>query len=352
MHRGAQAQHSVNHVRVWPQYLRERFLANDSIPGSDVKLSKAHAGAGPRVLFMGMPGAFSLPPLAALLAANIPVAAVLVPAARPLRSDVPPVHPVRPATIASDLPLITRFAERTIIHLAWEHAIPVYQVGRLDDADVLALARDLAPTTICVACFPAILPPALLAIPTLGALNVHPSLLPAYRGPAPIFWVFRRGEHRTGVTVHLMDPGIDSGDIVAQEAFELPDGISGRMVNQRCAEIGAQLLVGAVEAMAKGRLVRVRQDEARASYFSWPTAADFEVPTTRPARWAFNFIRGADEWGGPFEIVTGNERIAVRTVRDWSPDGRLASPFMIEGNEIVVQFSPGILRAVLASPHQ
>ncbi|HBY98026.1 MAG: formyltransferase family protein [Ardenticatenaceae bacterium] len=324
-------------------------MANDSIRGLDVKSSKPGASDSPRVLFMGMAGAFSLPPLAALLAAGIPVAAVLVPALRPLMPETPPVRPVRPVPVASDLPLVTPFAERTIIHLAWEQGIPIYQVGRLGDPAVLTLARNLAPTAICVACFPAILPPALLAIPPAGALNIHPSLLPAYRGPAPIFWVFRHGERRTGVTVHLMDAGIDSGDIVAQEAFELPVGISGTEVNRRSAEIGARLLVEAVQAAGNGNLTRRPQDEREATYFSWPTAADFELATTRPARWAFNFIRGADEWGRQFEIVVAGQHIPVETARDWSPDARLATPFRVEGDEILVQFSPGVLRAVLAT---
>lgn len=296
---------------------------------------------------MGVPGAFSLPPLAALLEAGVPVAAVFVPAPRSLPPGTPAVQAVRPARVASDLPLATPFAGRIIIHLAWERDIPVYQVGRLGDPAVLGLVRELAPTVIGVACFPAILPPALLSIPAAGALNVHPSLLPAYRGPAPVFWIFRQGEGRTGVTVHLMDEGIDSGDIVAQAAFELPDGISGTEVSRRCAEIGARLLVEAVQAIGRGALPRRPQDEGAASYFSWPTAADFEVPTTRPAQWAFNFIRGADEWGRPFEIVTGEERIPVRAALDWSPDAQLDAPYVVEGDEILVQFGPGVLRAVL-----
>ncbi|HYN88682.1 MAG TPA: methionyl-tRNA formyltransferase [Ardenticatenaceae bacterium] len=307
------------------------------------------AGTGPRVLFFGTPGAFSLPPLAALSDAGLEVVAVFVPAPRPLLPGAPPIRGVQPVATPVELTLLRPEAEHSVIELAWARRVPVYQVGRLRDPAVLSLARELAPTTICVACFPAILPPELLAIPTSGALNVHPSLLPAFRGPAPIFWVFRQGERRTGVTVHLIDAGLDTGDIVAQEGFELPDGILGTEVNRRCAEIGGRLLVEAVEAMADGRLDRQAQDEDRASYFSWPAAADFELSVTRPARWAFNFMRGADEWQRPFEVVSGNERIPVRAALDWWPDRRLERAWVVQGNEILVQFTPGVLRAVLAS---
>lgn len=321
---------------------------NDKILSGQGRPGRVNATGPLQVLFLGTRAAFSLPPLRALLAAEITVAGVWLPAPRPLLQGLPAVRALHHAAV-SELPLLAQPAEEpTIVELAWEREIPVYQVGRLDDPAVLDLARELAPTFICVACFPAILPPALLAIPAAGSLNVHPSLLPAYRGPVPIFWIFRHGERRTGVTVHLIDPGIDSGAIVAQEGFDLPDGISGSAVDRRCADIGGRLLVESVRGLVAGTLTPRPQDEAAASYFSWPTAADFELPVTRSARWAFNFVRGADEWELSFEIVVGDERIPIRAVRDWSSDGRLPAPYLIQGDEILVQFTPGILRAVLA----
>src|SRR6266536_191528 len=114
--------------------------------------------------------------------------------------------------------------------------------GGFSNPGTIRVLTEYQPETICVACFSKRIPRDILDIPRLGCLNVHPSLLPANRGPEPLFWTFREGNQRTGVTIHLMDEGMDTGPIVAQEALEIPDGISYTQLEAQCAELGGKLL--------------------------------------------------------------------------------------------------------------
>jgi methionyl-tRNA formyltransferase len=229
-----------------------------------------------------------------------------------------------------------------VLDLAWERDIPVLEVGTLTSPECIGALAATAPDLICVACFPRLLPPALLALPRFGCLNLHPSLLPAHRGPAPLFWAFRAGDARTGVTLHIMDERIDSGDILLQKALRIPDGITGSALEEACAVDGAGLMLEAVRALPAGGLVGRPQNEADASYESWPTLADLEVPTARPARWAYNFIRGAGEWY-PLTVSAGGRRFCVRRAIAWTLEEGFSAPYRLCGDEAWIRFSPGVL---------
>ena len=215
-----------------------------------------------------------MPPLEALLADGLPVCGVVMPAAGGLASAAPVIRK-RPISVArSHIPLLTPYMNRTIAQIAWERDIPVIEVGRLSSPETLEALAGFRPDVICVACFPQRLPRALLEVSPLGCLNVHPSLLPAYRGPSPGYWVLRSGERQTGVTIHLMDERLDTGDILMQQAFEIAPGITPDALEQQCAILGGPLLARAVRALAAGTAVRTPQDPSRASYYSWPDEAD------------------------------------------------------------------------------
>jgi methionyl-tRNA formyltransferase len=239
---------------------------------------------------------------------------------------------------------------RTIAQIAWERSIPVVEVGALVSARTLEALAAFQPDVICVACFPQRLPRALLTLPPLGCLNLHPSLLPAYRGPSPGFWVLRNGEPYTGVTIHLMDEHLDTGDILLQQAFEIPEGISSAALEQECATLGAPLMARAVRALASGTAARTPQPTEGSSYYSWPKDEDFSVPVARPARWAFNFIRGVADWAGPLELRINHERFPVRQALDYQPDARLGQPYRRAGDELWAQCEPGVLHVLLSQP--
>lgn len=228
----------------------------------------------PVCLYFGTTGEFSIPPLEGLLADGLTVCGVVMPAAGGLASAVPVIRRAPARVGRASIPLLTPFMNRTIAQIAWERDIPVIEVGRLSTSETVEALAAFRPDVICIACFPQRLPRALLDLPPLGCLNVHPSLLPAYRGPSPGYWVLRKGDRATGVTIHLMDEQLDSGDILMQQAFEIPPGITPAALEQQCAILGGPLLARAVRALAAGTAVRTPQDPARASYYSWPDEAD------------------------------------------------------------------------------
>jgi methionyl-tRNA formyltransferase len=179
----------------------------------------------------------------------------------------------------------------------------------------------------------------------LGCLNVHPSLLPENRGPAPLFWTFREGADSTGVSVHLMTGELDAGDIVEQGVVAAPEGISGEEMDRRCSELGGALLVRSVRGLAAGTAIKRPQAPHRASYNGWPVAADFEVPVSWTARRAFRFIRGVSDWGTPPVILVNDERFRVRAALSYAEGQFLPVPYVRDGSELRVQFTPGVLRA-------
>jgi methionyl-tRNA formyltransferase len=206
------------------------------------------------VTFLGMAGAFSLPPLEALLAAGVAVREVVLPGTEN--------RPMAPRATEGGLPVLTPYAERSIVHLAWERAIPVWEV-----ADLGALAP---PDVLVVACFPRLVPRAVWSRARL-AVNVHPSLLPDNRGPAPLYWTFRLGQRRTGVTVHLLADRADAGDILAQREVHIPDGMAEAELELQLARLGGELLVQVLRDFERDRLRPLPQDESRATSHPWPS---------------------------------------------------------------------------------
>lgn len=295
-----------------------------------------------KIIFFGMQGVLSLLPLQALLEAGAEVKAIVIPADQTTVSPPRLIQPPRPAH--TDLPILNPYLNYNIVHLAWEYNIPIWQIDSLSDPHTLALLADFRPNFIVVACFPYLFPSALLELPRLGCLNLHPSLLPAYRGPLPLFWQAYFGERQTGVTLHFLNQSLDTGDIVSQVTFDWPEGTSLGELEQRSGLAGAQLLVEAVRRLTQGEtLPRQPQPQAGSSYFSFPTAEDFHIPTTWEARRAFNFIRAARaDW--PLVIAAGEHYFPVGQALDYEANLMLDQPYRFEGGEVWIQFRPGVLR--------
>ena len=261
------------------------------------------------VVFFGMTGRFSPPPLRALLRAGIDVRAVILPALPGSPPLAPITFPPRPSRRRA-LPLAGAPAEPNILEIAREAGIDVYEVGSLAAPETLALIRDLAPDALCVACFNRRLPPALLAMARLGCLNVHPSLLPDNRGPDPLFWTFQRDDRETGVTIHLMDTGLDTGPILAQRPIPIPEGITEAALERACAETGGDLLVSALRGLANGSLTPRPQDPARATTYPLPSPDDYTITGDKPARWAYTFASGLIGRQQSIRIVTADAHLS------------------------------------------
>ena len=274
----------------------------------------------PRVLFLGMQGRFSYAPLRALLEAGIQVCAVVIPAKTGYDMELPAIQKQEQFPLShSILPVLNFSINSSILDVARERNIPVWKVWQLSNPETIRVLTLYQPDMICVACFSKRIPREILNIPRLGCLNVHPSLLPANRGPEPLFWTFRDGNEQTGVTIHLMDEGLDSGAIVAQEAIEIPDGINYPELEQLSAELGGKLLAQSVWDMYNGVAVVVRQDETKSSYHPFPTDNDFVVPVADwHARHVYNFICGVASWENPIHLLVGNKTMYVKKAISYS----------------------------------
>jgi methionyl-tRNA formyltransferase len=282
----------------------------------------ARSTRSPRILFLAMQGNFSYPPLKALLEAGIEVCAIVIPAEKALKGDpgIPAIR-LREQSLPSRsmLPVLQSTIHTSILQLAWEREIPVWEVTRLSDPETISALAAYQPDVICVACFSKRIPRAILDIPRLGCLNVHPSLLPTNRGPEPLFWTFHEGGQQTGVTIHLMDEGMDTGQIVAQEVVEVPDGITYAQLEAQCAESGGRLLARSVLDLYNGVAALVPQDETKSSYHAFPSVDDFVVPVTEwSARHVYNFICGLASWGTPLILQVGNNALHVKTAISYS----------------------------------
>lgn len=301
-----------------------------------------------RVLFFGMDGVFSRAPLAALLdsqqvcAAIVPRPMQSLPAAEPMRLLPPPNAP------ESDVPILFQPNELNAIGMAWNEGIPVYEVESLSHPTLARLAG-LKPDVICVACFPRLLPEKLLRLPKYGAMNLHPSLLPAYRGPSPLFWIFHDGLEHAGITLHLMDVHADTGDIVSQKPLALPDGITYSQAERVCSEEGARLMVEALRSIQDGKFRRTPQPQMNAPRAPNPTEQDYIITSDWPARRAFNFIRGIAEWNHPMTLDLSGERFIVREVISFDESEIMREPLQQIGERWKIRFAQGTLTAILHS---
>lgn len=281
-----------------------------------------------RTIVLGMRGTFTAEAFRALLASGCGVTGLVV--AGPRGSGWRRLNPRR--VLAADPP--------TAVEIAWDAGLPVIEVGWVDAAALGALDA-LEPDLVAIACFPWLLPRPWRARPPRGCVNIHPSLLPAYRGPAPLFWQFRAGETRTGVSVHVVDGGADTGGLIAQQAVTFPDGIDTAEAEVLTARAGARLLA---DWIAAGKTVGPRQPSEGASKQPAPDEAARVIPASWPVRRAFNFIRGARAWG-PFAIDTAEGRIAVHDAIAMEEAASLGSPLRRSGPDLLVQFTPGVLLA-------
>ncbi len=293
------------------------------------------ANKGARLLLFGTMGVLAHGVLAGLLAGGHTVVGVVIAGERFARLAPPP-------PIASELPMLPSFVEQSIAALAWERALPTWSVGRIG-AEALALLESLAPDAVVVACWPHRLPGAVLGLPRWGWLNVHPSLLPHYRGPAPLFWQLRAGARHGGVTIHRMSERLDEGPILAQRAFPFPAGATGPALDALAARHAARALLDVLAALEAGGHPLGHPQPTGGSYQGWPTEAEFVVPRRWSARRAWNFMRGTAEWGVPFTIPLPAGSLRVQEVLDVAPQARLGTSYSRGEGYGLVQFSPGVV---------
>lgn len=229
-----------------------------------------------KILFMGTPE-FAVPSLNALLGAGHTVCGVFTQPDKPKNRGM-------------------KLLPSPVKVCALSHEIPVFQPAKMRDREALGYLRELDPELIVVAAYGKILPSEILDYPVKGCINVHSSLLPKYRGAAPINWAILNGEAVTGVTIMHMAPALDAGDIIAQASTPIGADETAPTLTARLAELGAELLVSAVEAIGAGTAARTPQDEADSTYAPMLSRELSPMDWSKPARTLHDQVRGLLPW--------------------------------------------------------
>ncbi len=242
-----------------------------------------------RVVFMGTPQ-FGVPSLRALHENGYEVAGVFC-------------QPDRPKGRGNKL------MPCPVKELALSLGLPVFQPNRMrmDGAEML---KSLSPDLCVTVAFGQILSEENLAVPAIGTVNVHSSLLPKYRGSAPINWALICGETVTGVTTMMTDKGMDTGDILLQREYHIPDGMAAGELTEKLSELGAELLIETIRKIEAGNCPRVPQESEKATYYSMLKKEMGQLDFTKPAQEIVHLVRGVDPWPGAYTFA-GKDMVKV-----------------------------------------
>jgi methionyl-tRNA formyltransferase len=284
-----------------------------------------------RIVFMGTP-AMAVPSLLALIEAGHEVAAVVTQPDRPKgRGGRVAVSPVKAA--------------------ATERGIPVLQPERVKEPGFVEAFGALSPDAAVVIAFGQILPRALLDIPKFGCINIHASLLPHYRGAAPINWAIARGERETGLTTMRMDPGMDTGPVYLTAATPIGPEEDAEELTERLSEMAGPLIVETLEKVAGG-LAPTPQDDGAATYAPLLTREDGRIRWDRPAREVVDHVRAFVPWPGSFTAYRG-ERWKVTRAKMGESHARGAEPgtiLRVDGDSLLVAAGDGSIRIFALQP--
>ncbi len=248
-----------------------------------------------RIVFMGTPE-FAVPSLNALLEAGHQVCGVFCQPDKPVGRHQNKLQPPPVKVVAQ------------------EHDIPVFQPTKLRDGTALAQLQEWNPELIVVAAYGRILPDEILHLPPKGCINVHSSLLPRYRGAAPIHWAIVNGDEETGVTIMDMATELDAGDIISQVKTPIDSEETVEMLHDRLAQLGGTLLVQTVADIAAGTAVRTKQEASQVTYAPMLSRALSPINWKRTAKEIHNQVRGLVPWPATSTDIFGGETVKVFSV--------------------------------------
>lgn len=196
-------------------------------------------------------------------------------------------------------------AMSAVKELALKYDIPVFQPEKLRYPESVKVIEKAKPDMIIVAAFGQLLPKVVLDIPKYGCINVHASLLPAYRGAAPIQWAILDGQKETGITIMYMNEGLDTGDILLQKTVAIADDETGGSLHDKLAELGAEALAEAIPGVLDGSLQPLKQGEMTTAYAKQLTKEMGRLDFTKSAVELERYIRGLNPWPGTFTTLDG-----------------------------------------------
>lgn len=221
---------------------------------------------------------------------------------------------------------------------AMAHDIPVYQPVRVREESFVGTLRELQPDVIVVVAFGQILPESILNIPPYGCINVHASLLPRYRGAAPMQWAIINGEEETGITTMYMAKGLDTGDIIDTVVIPIDPKETGETLHDKLSAAGGKLILQTLEELEAGTAKRIPQDDAKSSYAGMLTRELGEIDWTKSAVEIERLIRGLNSWPSAYTYLHG------KTLKIWDAD--VAQSDARQEETALSKTAPGTVTAV------
>lgn len=277
-----------------------------------------------RVVFMGTPD-FAVPTLEALIEKHEVVGVVTQPDKRKGRGKAMAFTPVK--------------------EKALEHNIPVYQPVKVREEEFIDTLRELAPEVIVVAAFGQILPESILNMPKYGCINVHASLLPKYRGAAPIQWSVIDGEKETGVTIMYMEKGLDTGDMIDRVVVPIDSKETGESLHDKLAAAGGPLLLEVLDKLEAGTAVRTPQNDAESCYAKMLTKDLGKIDWNKDAAAIERLIRGLNSWPSAYTAFHDKTlKIWDADVEEKSTDAQPGTVVEVTADAIYVQTGSGLLK--------
>jgi len=246
-----------------------------------------------KIVFFGTPE-FAVPSLEMLIKEGYEVAAVVT-------------QPDKPKGRGN------KMSEPPVKEFALKYGINVLQPNKIKTSEFVEQIRSISPDLLVTAAYGKILSKDLLAVPALGCINVHGSLLPAYRGAAPIHWAVINGEKTTGITTMFTDVGLDTGDTLLKSELDIAPDITEGELHDKMAILGAEVLKNTLTQLKKESLERTPQDDALSSYAPIISKELGLIDWSKTAQQIHNLVRGTDPWPGAYTFLNGNRMRIWRT---------------------------------------
>lgn len=278
-----------------------------------------------KIIFMGTPD-FAAASLEALIASRHEIQAVVT-------------QPDKPKGRKGEL------TPSPVKVVAEEKGIKVYQPLKVRDEEFVKTLRAYNPDVMVVVAFGQIIPLSILKMPKFGCVNIHGSLLPKYRGAAPIQWAVLDGEKETGITTILMDEGIDTGDILLKKTIKIDaDETSGSLFDKLMA-LGAETILETLDELEKGNLTPTKQGESPTAYAKMLTKAMGLIDFTRPAKELDCFVRGMDPWPSAYTLLAG-KTLKLWKVRAVDGSGKAGSVIEIGKESFTIACGEGAIEVL------
>lgn len=235
-----------------------------------------------RIVFMGTPQ-FAVPCLKMLVSKKYNVVAVFT-------------QPDRPKGRGN------KILQTAIKKEAQKHNIEVFQPNKLNDGKSLKTLKEIQPDLIIVVAYGQILSKSTLEVPVLGCINVHASLLPKYRGAAPINWAIINGETATGITTIYMDEGLDTGDMILKDSLNINDNMTAGELHDELSGLGAETLIKTIRLVEKAQIQRVKQNHDESTYAPMMDKELGEIDWSKSSKKIHNLVRGTNPWPSAYTV--------------------------------------------------